>query len=94
MKKNVVFFIVVLSIIFACKGEEHIIRKGNKIVGKIEKYKKISGVLPKDLNDLNLEEGPYYYNRYDSLYEVYYSISFDESLVYDSKLGKWRKSYQ
>lgn len=94
MKKNVIFVIVLLIFFFSCKSEKSIIKKGNDIVFKIEKYKELRGVLPKDLKELNIDEGPYYYNRYDSIYEVYYSITFDESLVYDSKLDKWRKAYQ
>jgi hypothetical protein len=73
--------------------EGKLMKQGNELVEKIEAYKSENGKLPDNLEDMGLEEkeeGPLYYQKWDSLnYLVYFGTSLGESMIYYSDKKEW-----
>jgi hypothetical protein len=92
MKTIIVITIVVFSVcIYSCTDSRQKI--GEKIIAKIEVYKKAHGHVPKRLEDIGIEtkmEGPIYYDKTsDTTYFVYYGGRLGESIIYNFKTKKW-----
>ncbi len=70
--------------------------KGNKLIEKIELFKKENGKLPESLTELRIkekEEGPLYYSKLDSIkYIVWFGTELGESKTYYSHSKKWEDS--
>jgi hypothetical protein len=90
-----VVIIIVLGVFFylnVLENQEYK-EKGGLLIEKVEKYKSQYGYLPETVKDLKIEsemgEGPYY-EKVDSLkYIVYFSIGFDNTLMYYSDTEIW-----
>jgi hypothetical protein len=69
--------------------------EGNKIVAKIELFKKENGRLPSSLSELGIketEEGPIYYEKKDnSSYILWFGAELGESVTFNSSTNKWSK---
>ena len=67
--------------------------KGGELIEKVEGFNKNKGRLPFSMEEFSDEdkmgEGPYYEKENDSVYNVYFSIGFDSSLMYSSSTKKW-----
>jgi hypothetical protein len=92
MQTIIVITIIVFSVcIYSCTDSRQKI--GEKIIAKIEAYKKTNGHVPERLEDIGIEtkmEGPIYYVRTgDTTYFVYYGGRLGESIIYNFKTKKW-----
>lgn len=102
MRLNFVFGIALIAVIsFAlCSCDinyfekNEIKKKGEVVIAKIEAFKKEKGRLPEDLAEIGVavsEGGPIFYQKKNSSsYEVWDTIGFDRSYVYDSETQKWK----
>ncbi len=91
--------ILVLAFSPACSslqfklGEDSRIKTGNKVVNKIENFRKEKGRTPVSLSEIGIEEkeeGPIYYQRKDETrYILWFGKELGESVVYDSEKKKW-----
>lgn len=80
--------------IFSCDSNSEMINEGNKIVEKIERYRKENNQLPTSLEDIGVKEtmeGPFYYRKQDSIYySVWFSTSsVGEGMYYYSDTKEW-----
>jgi len=83
---------------FAANSEEkHLINEGNKIIVKVEDFKKLNNRLPVSLTEIGMtdsEKGPLYYSigNDSTYYHVWFAwgSSFFGSEVYDSKTQNWK----
>jgi hypothetical protein len=95
---------ILLTVTFAlviafcsCGSISRLIKKneGNKIVAKIELFKKENDRLPLSLSELGIkekEEGPIYYEKKsNSNYILWFGAELGESVTYDSSANKWSK---
>lgn len=96
MKKIVlkILFSLSLVVLFACSNsEKKLIKEGDKLVQRIEKYKTKNGHLPSSIEDLGIKEtmeGPLFYVPMDSVnYMVYFGTSLGESMIYYSDTKDW-----
>ena len=75
--------------------ESRLMREGDKIVAKIESYKKEKRRLPESLLEVGAEEkeeGPIYYSRKsETKYVLWFGMELGESVTYDSETRKWRR---
>lgn len=76
------------------KENAALMKKGDSLVVKIEKYKKRNHKLPEYLEDLKLnlpDNYPLYYNRTrdSDNYVVSFQIGFFKNIVYHSDTKKW-----
>jgi hypothetical protein len=73
---------LLLSLLFGCQTHKAKLKEeGNKIVNKTERFRSENSRLPKDLNEIGIEEtleGPLYYQKIDS---IDYMVWFGSSLV-------------
>lgn len=99
MKKLIVLF-ALMSVTLSCaqttgwtEDETKKIKKGNKIVKKIEKYRARKGTLPDRLNDIGIKEdlsGPYFYERvHSNNFMLWFGTSLGEGVYYYSDNKKW-----
>lgn len=94
----VIIFIALISTILLKKMmvENDYEKKGEEIINIIELYRKETNKLPENLGELNysenMQEGPHYIKIDSIIYQVYYSIGFDDYYVYDSKEEVWKKT--
>ncbi len=69
--------------------------EGDKIIARIEEYRKKTGRLPQTLDDVGIretEEGPVYYKKEsDDRYIVWFGLELGESVTYDSADKNWNK---
>ncbi len=90
------FFVMVLLYFFFIRNtrENKLIKKGNKLIERIEKFKQERGSLPNSLTEIGIEEtesGPLYYQKEDSLnYIIFFGTSLGESKTYYSNIKKWK----
>lgn len=92
MIKGTTIFLLLTILICSCTDKREKI--GEKIYLKIIQYKNANGHLPDNLNKIGVEEkmeGPIYYSKQtDPTFIIYYGGSLGESIIYDSKTGKWK----
>jgi len=101
-RRNLLKLLILASIIIDCSNfirdsrERNLINKRNKIVAKLEKYKKEQNKIPNSLNQIGIkktEEGPLYYQKIDSTsYIISFGTSLGESTTYYSNQKQWKKS--
>lgn len=88
-----VVLLIVLCSCDAASRESHLIEEGNKIIGKIESFRKDKGKLPDSLTSVGIEEkeeGPIYYEkRGEAEYVLWFGRELGESVTYDSKSKEW-----
>lgn len=95
IKYIISLIVVVFILIFILRFNENrnYRLRGSELIEKVEKFKKINGILPSSIkeitNDKEMGEGPYYEKKSDSTYVVYFNIGFDDSLIYSSSNEKW-----
>lgn len=96
MKKIINIGIAFCFVIFFynCSNRDvELIKQGDKLITKIEAYKKRTGNLPSSLQELGIketEEGPFYYQKKDSVnFIVWFGTSLGESKTYYSDSKKW-----
>jgi hypothetical protein len=69
------------------------IREGNRIVTKIESFRRDKGRLPNTLSEIGIEEkeeGPFYYEKKsEGKYVLWFGTTLGESVTYDSDTRKW-----
>lgn len=90
-------FVIAMLLDISCNSRrESLSKQGNIIINKVETYKKRNGIPPSHLSQLGInekEEGPFYYERLDSLrYIIWYGNSLGESITYHSDTKKWENS--
>lgn len=83
-----------LIMVVGCDNAENkLIKQGDELVLKIEKYKEEKGHLPNSIEDVGLNEtmeGPLFYVRMDSVnFMVYFGTSLGESMIYYSDTKEW-----
>jgi len=101
MKQFVSSFTLVLALLLASYScgtgsrEGQLMREGDKIVARIESFKKEKQRLPESLSEVGVEEreeGPTYYaKKSDTRYMLWFGMELGESVIYDSDTGKWRR---
>ena len=71
---------------------------GAFLIDKIETFRKTESRLPNSVEELGLEEhmncGPYYERKDSVNYVIYFTIGFDETLIYYSDKKEWKKTIQ
>ncbi len=91
LKGLVLLFSIVM--IGCDNAEKKLMKKGDELVVKIEKYKVENGHLPNSLESLGIKEtmeGPLFYEKRDSVnYMVYFGTSLGESMIYYSDTKEW-----
>ncbi len=100
MKLNFIFslaLVVVLSVsLSSCDYLEkrEVIKEGNEVIAKIEKFKKDNGRLPESLEEVGIvvtEGGPFYTKKDSSRYTLLVAFGWNKSLIYDSATQKWER---
>ena len=101
MKKIIIGLSAVLIVMIAMvlylrnSEDKNYKEKGQKLVVKVEEYRKQHGKLPQSITDLGIKEemgeGPYYEKIDNAKYEVYFNIGFDNTLTYYSDTEKWKE---
>lgn len=101
MKKNylIEFGLSLLFVVTSCSNliqdprERKLINEGNKIITKIETYRKHFGKIPNYLSEIGIkeiEEGPLYYQKIDSTsYMVWFGTTLGKSKTYYSSQKQW-----
>lgn len=97
IKRFILFTVTAVGILAAGVYLAHyvedaqLIRQGNQIVEKIEKFRTIYGRLPSNLTDAGIpDNGPIYYDkRNETEYVVWYGKRLGESEMYNSKEKEW-----
>lgn len=96
MKKIIVIYLIVLLLVSfsSCRNsDKSLIKQGNKLVEKVEEYKKDTGKLPSELKDLGIKEtmeGPLFYEKKDSInYIIWFGTTLGESMIYYSDTKEW-----
>lgn len=93
MMKKVLIAIIISLFFSSCNQDEKKISEGNRIVEKIENYKKNKGKLPESIEDIGIKEtmeGPFFYEKKDSVnYMVWFGTSLGEGVYYYSDSNKW-----
>lgn len=75
-------------------------KEANRIIDKIEYYRKLNNKLPDDLNSLGIketEEGPFFYKKINSKNYIIWrqaDSSLGDSEIYYSDSEKWEKGYR
>ena len=97
-KKKIIIIILIIStlVVFVTRPDSRI-KKGDKLIQKIEMFKQENGRLPESLGELGYpfneydERGPLYYDRsVDGLnYLVSFGTTLGESTIYYSTTKKW-----
>lgn len=106
MKRKIIF-IIISVILIACgyiiyvnkHRDYRLMRYGDAIVIKVDKYKYINGRLPNSLREIGVIEkdgaDAIYYLKQDSVnYMLWYGVSLGESMTYYSDSKKWENSYR
>lgn len=99
MKKNLskvalaLIFIFILFLGIKFTETYNLKQKGNKLINKVEFFKKINKRLPNSIYEMEPDNqemgiGPYY-KKTDNKYEVFFNIGFDEQLMYYSDTKEW-----
>lgn len=69
---------------------------GAVLIDKIETFRQTETRLPNSVKELGLEEsmnsGPYYERKDSVNYVIFFTIGFDETLIYYSDKKEWKKS--
>ncbi|HEY9403186.1 MAG TPA: hypothetical protein VIQ24_10865 [Pyrinomonadaceae bacterium] len=89
-------FVLALSLAsYSCGAgsrESRLMREGDKIVARIESFKKEKQRLPESLSEVGVkekEEGPIYYaKKSDTRYVLCFGMELGESVIYDSDTGE------
>ena len=73
--------------------ENSLVSEGNLIVQKIEFFRQTKHLLPNSFKEMGIEmkeEGPFYYNRIDSInFTISFGTSLGESKIYYSDSKRW-----
>lgn len=110
MNKKGLFFvstILILSLLvviwyafyFRSNREIKLMKEGERIVNKVEEYKKTNDRLPNSLSEIGIEEREgfnvlYYYKRDSINYTVSFPISAEKHKFYYSDSKKWEDGYR
>lgn len=80
------------------RREDSLIKQGQVVIDKVEKYKTTNGYYPNALDDVGIkstEEGPLFYERKDSFgYILYFGTSLGESKVYYPDTRTWEVGFR
>lgn len=75
-------------------GDARLIREGDEIVKKVERFRESKGRLPNSLSEIGVEEkeeGPIYYDKKsETRYVVWFGTVLGESVKYDSDKREWK----
>ena len=89
--------VIVLSIVLYGlhkKAENDYYERGAQLITKIEKFRNDKKRLPDTIEELGIEEpmndGPYYEKKDSAKYVVFFSIGFDNTLIYYSDKKEWK----
>ncbi len=73
--------------------DNNLLKTGNEIIHKIEKFQQNEARLPYSLSEICIEEkldgGPIYYSLEGDEYSLSFAVSPSESASYSSKTKKW-----
>ncbi len=99
MKSNAISLIVVIIVtvgvcffISPWLSDQWMIHRGNQIVSRIDAYHASHGQLPDRLDRIGIggnEEGPFYYERRDGSYILWYGKALGESMIYRGATHNW-----
>lgn len=87
-----------LMMLYSCDTDQKVARQieaGNKVINRIESFRRDQGRLPNSLAELGIEEkeeGPIYYDKKtDTKYILWFGTDLGESAAYDSEKKKWEQ---
>ena len=95
MKRPLVTILTVMLAVAVvdCNSSKH--KAGDKVVAKVEQFRKSNGRLPHDLSDVGINEDgscPCYCKTGEGSYIVWYGTRLGESDTYDSRTKKWSEA--
>lgn len=84
-------------VLFIQNNEKNNYQKcGAFLIDKIETFRQTENRLPNSVEELGLEEpmnsGPYYERKDSVNYVIFFTIGFDEMLIYYSDKKEWKKN--
>ncbi|MER3427610.1 MAG: hypothetical protein C4334_05845 [Pyrinomonas sp.] len=87
----------IINLLCCClfsKQEAKLIEEGNRVVAKVEAFRKQRGKLPDSLQEIGIEEkleGPLFYEKIgDNEYRLWFGTELGESVTYNSETRKWQ----
>jgi hypothetical protein len=89
----IIILLMLLVALLPRWGNYRMEKEGNKIIAKVEEFKKNNGRLPNSRSEMGHPDSesikPQYIKVNESDYEIFYPIGFDDGYVYYSKTKKW-----
>lgn len=90
---SIAFIVIVLFVKYNEKNNYQ--KRGAFLIDKIENFRQIEKRLPNSVEELGLEEpmnsGPYYERKDCENYVIFFTIGFDETLIYYSDRKEWKQ---
>ena len=94
LKKPRILFCILLFLTTNCgDSDKELVKQGNELVNKIEKFKSENNRLPLKLEEMGINEtieSPLFYEKKDSVnYIIWFGTSLGESRIYYSDKKEW-----